>query len=133
MADIRFHFHIVPMISLPLVAVLLLVTISVTTPWSAVLALAAAFAGVEVNEGAYWAATMRIARADTGAAAGVLNTGGNAGGILCQPVVALLSSAGGWGAAFATGAMLAVISGVLWLWVDTDPASEGVMIAVGRD
>ena len=129
----RWGYHIVPMISLPIVAVLLLVTISVTTPWSAVLALTAAFAGVEVNEGAYWAATMRIARADTGAAAGVLNTGGNAGGILCQPVVALLSSAGGWGAAFATGAVLAVISCVLWLLVDADPASEDLMIPVGGD
>ena len=63
-------------------------TISVTTPWSAVAALAAAFAGVELNEGAYWAATMRVARADTGAAAGVLNTGGNAGGIVSQLLVA---------------------------------------------
>jgi MFS transporter, ACS family, glucarate transporter len=124
----RWGYRIVPLISLPMVAVLLLLTISVTTPWSAVLALAAAFAGVEVNEGAYWAATMRVARADTGAAAGVLNTGGNAGGILCQPVVALLSSAGGWEPAFATGAVLAVIAGVLWLLVDTDPVPDSVML-----
>ena len=127
----RWGYQIVPLISLPMVAVLLLVTISVTTPWSAVLALAAAFASVEVNEGAYWAATMRVARADTGAAAGVLNTGGNAGGILCQPVVALLSAAGGWKAAFATGAVLAVIAGVLWLLIDTDPVPESVMLPDG--
>jgi sugar phosphate permease len=74
---------------------------------------------------------MRVARADTGAAAGVLNTGGNAGGILCQPVVALLSSAGGWEAAFATGAVLAVIAGVLWLLVDTDPVPESIMLPHG--
>jgi ACS family glucarate transporter-like MFS transporter len=127
----QWGYQIVPLISLPIVAVLLLVTISVTTPWCAVLALAAAFAGVEVNEGAYWAATMRVARADTGAAAGVLNTGGNAGGILCQPVVAVLSSAGGWEAAFATGAVLAVIAAVLWLLVDTDPVPASVMLPNG--
>jgi MFS transporter, ACS family, glucarate transporter len=127
----RWGYRIVPLISLPFVAALLIVTISVTTPWSAVLALTAAFAGVEVNEGAYWAATMRVARADTGAAAGVLNTGGNAGGILCQPVVALLTSAGGWGAAFATGSVLAIIAGVLWLLIDTDPVPEGVMLPDG--
>jgi hypothetical protein len=67
---------------LPMVAVLLLVTISVTTPWSAVLALAAA-------------------------------------------------SAGGWEAAFATGAVLAVIAGVLWLLIDTDPVPESVMLPDG--
>jgi ACS family glucarate transporter-like MFS transporter len=127
----RWGYRIVPLISLPMVAVLLLVTSSVTTPWSAVFALTAAFAGVEVNEGAYWAATMRVARADTGAAAGVLNTGGNAGGILCQPVVALLTAEGGWEAAFATGAVLAIIAGVLWLLVDTDPVPEGVMLPDG--
>jgi MFS transporter, ACS family, glucarate transporter len=127
----RWGYRIVPLICLPMVAVLLLVTSSVTTPWSAVFALTAAFAGVEVNEGAYWAATMRVARADTGAAAGVLNTGGNAGGILCQPVVALLTAEGGWEAAFATGAVLAIIAGVLWLLVDTDPVPEGVMLPDG--
>jgi ACS family glucarate transporter-like MFS transporter len=129
----QWGYHVVPVISLPIVAALLLVTISVTMPWSAVLALAAAFASVEVNEGAYWAATMRVARADTGAAAGVLNTGGNAGGILCQPVVAWLSSTGGWEAAFATGAVLAVIACVLWLLVDAAPASDRVMSPIARD
>jgi ACS family glucarate transporter-like MFS transporter len=125
----RWGYHIVPLISLPIVASLLLVTIWVTTPWSAVLALAAAFASVEVNEGAYWAATMRVARADTGAAAGVLNTGGNAGGILCQPVVALLTSAGGWEAAFVTGAVLAVVAAVFWLWIDTGTGTDTVTAA----
>ncbi len=127
----QWGYRIVPLISLPIAAVLLVVTISVTMPWTAVLSLAAAFASVEVNEGAYWAATMRVARADTGAAAGVLNTGGNAGGIVCQPVVALLSAAGGWETAFATGAVLAIIAAILWLWVDTDPVPDSVMLPEG--
>jgi sugar phosphate permease len=121
-------YRIIPLISLPIAAALLVVTISVPTPWAAVLALAAAFASIEVNEGAYWAATMRVARADTGAAAGVLNTGGNAGGILCQPVVALLTATGGWEAAFATGAVLAIVAAVLWLFIDTGPVPDSVMI-----
>ena len=127
----QWGYRIVPLIFLPIAAVLLVVTIWVTMPWAAVLGLAAAFASVEVNEGAYWAATMRVARADTGAAAGVLNTGGNAGGILCQPVVALLSAAGGWETAFATGAVLAIIAAVLWLLVDTEPVPEGVILPHG--
>jgi MFS transporter, ACS family, glucarate transporter len=127
----QWGYRIVPLISLPIAAGLLVVTISVTMPWTAVLGLAAAFASVEVNEGAYWAATMRVARADTAAAAGVLNTGGNAGGIVCQPIVALLSAAGGWETAFATGAVLAIIAAVLWLLVDTEPVPETFMLANG--
>jgi MFS transporter, ACS family, glucarate transporter len=124
----RWGYRLVPMIALPIAGILLLVTLSVTTPWSAVVALGAAFAAVEVNEGAYWAATMRIARADTGAAAGVLNTGGNAGGIVCQPVVAFLSASGNWEAAFATGAALAVVSALLWLFIDADPPVDRMML-----
>jgi MFS transporter, ACS family, glucarate transporter len=124
----RWGYRLVPMIALPSAAILLIVTTSVTTPWAAVLALGATFAAIEVNEGAYWAATMRIARSDTGAAAGLLNTGGNAGGIVCQPVVAFLSAAGGWEAAFATGAVLAVVSAALWLWVDADPLPDRTML-----
>ncbi len=98
----------VPLIALPVVAALLLLTIAVSSPYAAVFALAAAFGAVEINEGAYWAATMRVARADTGAATGVLNTGGNLGGILCQPIIAALSAAGGWNVAFGTGTILAL-------------------------
>jgi MFS transporter, ACS family, glucarate transporter len=125
----RWGYRLVPIIALPAAAILLIVTVSVTTPWGAVLGLGATFAAVEVNEGAYWAATMRIARSDTGAAAGLLNTGGNAGGIVCQPVVAFLSASGAWGAAFATGAVLAVVSAALWLLIDTDPVIDRIMLS----
>ena len=124
----RWGYRLVPLIALPSAALLLMVTISVTTPWGAVIALGATFAAVEVNEGAYWAATMRIARADTGTAAGLLNTGGNAGGILCQPVVAFLSASGAWEVAFATGAILAVVSATIWLFIDADPIAERIML-----
>ncbi len=118
----RWGYRLVPLIALPSVAALLVLTISVSTPYAAVFALAAAFGAVEINEGAYWAATMRVARADTGAATGVLNTGGNLGGILCQPIIAALSAAGAWSGAFATGTVLALAAAVLWLLIDSDRA-----------
>ncbi len=124
----RWGYRIIPLISLPIVAVLLLWTVSVNAPWLAVLGLAGAFGAVEVNEGAYWAATMRIARADTGAATGVLNTGGNLGGIVCQPVVAALSSAGNWRLAFVTGAVLAIVAAALWLLVNIDDSQKTTAI-----
>jgi nitrate/nitrite transporter NarK len=120
---------VIPLISLPIVAILLLWTVSVSAPWLAVLGLAGAFGAVEINEGAYWAATMRIARADTGAATGVLNTGGNVGGIICQPIVAALSSAGRWRLAFATGAVLAVVAAAMWLIVNVGDSRKAATIA----
>lgn len=114
----RWGYRMLPLASLPLVAVMLIVTTQVTTAYAAVATLVVTFCLVEINEGAYWAATMRIAREDTSAAAGVLNTGGNVGGMLCQPTVAYLSVAGGWNLAFATGAVFAVSAALLWIRIN---------------
>jgi ACS family glucarate transporter-like MFS transporter len=116
----RWGYRLLPMVSLPIAGALLLVTIHVETPYVAVAALSVAFWAVELNEGAYWAAAMRVARADTAAATGVLNTGGNAGGIIAQPVVGALSAVGAWNGAFVTGTVFALIAAITWLFVDAD-------------
>lgn len=122
----RWGYRLVPLITLPLAGALLLITINVTTRYAAVAALAAAFCAVEMNEGAYWAATMSIARKDTGAATGVLNTGANVAGALAQPLVAALSSAGNWSAAFATGTVFALIAAGAWLLIDPERRRKGM-------
>jgi predicted MFS family arabinose efflux permease len=84
-----------------------------------VAALCLGFACVEVTEGSYWGATMRRAPDDTMAATGLLNTGGNLGGVVATPIIAALSSMYSWTVVFATGAVLALIAAGLWLWIDT--------------
>ena len=103
---------------------LLLVATGTGSVYVAVGALTLAFAGVESNEGSYWAATMSVARADTMAAGGVLNTGGNLGGVLNIPIIAWLSGHGHWDGAFATGAAFAGVAAALWLLVDADRQIE---------
>ncbi|GAC1306087.1 MAG: MFS transporter [Steroidobacteraceae bacterium] len=115
---LRWGYRLVPLAALPLVGVLLVLTHYVSDPYSAVLTLTLAFAAVEITEAAYWAATMRIATADSAAATGVLNTGGNIGGILCQPITAYFVAMGVWGTAFTIGALLAVVASALWLIID---------------
>jgi ACS family glucarate transporter-like MFS transporter len=115
---LRRGYHVVPMISLPLAGVLLLVAVHVDSPAAVVLALALAFAGAEITEGPFWAATMQVARADTMAATGVLNTGGNIGGLISIPIVAYLAGHGGWTAAFVTGTGFALVSAATWLLID---------------
>ena len=123
----RRGYHIVPMISLPIAGAVLLVAIHSNSVYFAVAALAVAFAGAEVTEGPYWAATMQVARSDTMAATGVLNTGGNLGGFVATPIVAYLSGAGMWNAAFVTGTVFALIAAALWLWID--PSRRAVVDA----
>jgi sugar phosphate permease len=116
----RWGDRLVPVITLPLAGVMLLVTTHVSTPYAAVAGLTATFALIEFNEGAYWTATMRVARADTGAASGVLNTGGNLGGVLCGPALGYLTGAGAWSSAFGLGMLFCLAGALLWLVIDTE-------------
>ena len=117
-------YRLLPLVSLPLGAVMLVAIPAVGSVLLAVAALTLAFFAMEVNEGPYWAATMRVARADTGAATGVLNTGGNIGGIVCQPMVAALVAGGDWTSAWVIGAVFAVLAAVLWLFVRCGESAE---------
>jgi len=110
--------RILPLVTLPLAAVFLYLTVSLTSPYSAIAALCLGFACVELNEGNYWCEAMRLAPNDSMAATAVLNTGGNLGGVIGTPIIAALSaSQGGWGVVFAAGAVTSVIAALLWLTI----------------
>jgi len=115
---VRRGYHIVPMISLPLAGLLMLVAIHVDSAIASVAALAFAFAGAEIADGPYWAATTQVARADTMAATGVLNTGGNVGGLIALPIIGYLADHGAWNTAFIIGTGFAVVAAATWLLVD---------------
>jgi nitrate/nitrite transporter NarK len=109
-------YRLLPLVSLPIGAVMLVAIPAIGSVAVAVAALTVAFFAMEINEGPYWAATMSIARADTGAATGVLNTGGNVGGMICQPVVAALVAGGNWNIAWISGAVFALLAAALFLF-----------------
>jgi len=127
---VRRGYAIVPLITLPVAGLALIAAVHCDSEYAAVAALALAFAGVEVNEGPYWAATMQIARSDTMAATGVLNTGGNVGGLIALPTIGYLSGAGHWDGAIMLGAAFAVVAAVLWLLVD--PSQRAITEAPRR-
>jgi len=115
---IRRGLRVLPLISLPAAGVLQFVAVDAANAYLAVAALALCFACVELNEGPYWAAIMHVGRADAMAASGLLNTGGNAGGLVATPIVAYLSGHHAWTPAFLIGAGFAVASAAGWLLVD---------------
>lgn len=114
----RWGFRCIPLIALPLAALTLYLAVNASSALSADAALCVAFAAIEITEGPYWAAAMRIASADSMVATGLLNTGGNLGGIIATPVIAALSAEHGWSAAFLTGSGCALAAALLWLRVD---------------
>lgn len=114
----RTGMRVVPLAALPLSALFLYLTISARGPYWAVAALCLGFGCMEITEGSFWGATMRLAPQDTMAATAVLNTGGNLGGVVATPIIAALSARYGWGAVFATGAVLSLAAAALWLTID---------------
>jgi ACS family glucarate transporter-like MFS transporter len=125
---IRWGFRLVPLIALPAAGVLLLLAVFSRNPYMAVIALAACFAAVEFTEGPYWAAAMYVARSDSMTATGILNTGGNIGGLIGIPIVAYLSARGAWTAAFVIGTVFAAVSAVAWMGVDTTRVIPGTAL-----
>jgi MFS transporter, ACS family, glucarate transporter len=121
---VRRGLRVLPLLSLPAAGALLLLAVNVSNPYLAVVALALCYFAVELNEGPYWAAIMHVGRADSMAASGVLNTGGNAGGLIATPAVGYLSGHHAWSAAFEIGAVFALLSALAWLLVD--PARQRV-------
>lgn len=121
----KWGFRGVPLIALPLVGVLLLVAVRTSNPYVAVVALTGCFGFVEINEAAYWAASMAVGRSDSMATGGVLNTGGNLGGIIGIPIIAYLSGRHEWGTAFAIGSACAVAAALLWLAIDAEQVASG--------
>jgi MFS transporter, ACS family, glucarate transporter len=118
----RWGFRVAPLLALPVSGLALVAAANAQSVISAEVALCAAFAAIEVTEGIYWAAAMRIAGSDSMLATGILNTGGNIGGILGTPVVAMLTANHSWNAAFLTGAVCA--AGAALLWFGVDPLSK---------
>lgn len=114
----RVGMRILPLVGLPSSALFLYLTVSAASPYWAVAALCLAFACVEVTEGSFWGATMRLAPTDTMLATAVLNTGGNLGGVVATPIIAVLSAHHGWTAVFATGAVTSLAAAALWLTID---------------
>lgn len=114
----KWGLRIVPLIALPAAALLLLVGVQAASAVSALLALALAFGLVEMTEGSFWAASMQIGSANAVAAGGILNTGGNLGGIVATPLVAAMSGGGNWTGPFILGSVCALGSALLWLAID---------------
>jgi MFS transporter, ACS family, glucarate transporter len=129
----RWGYRLVPLFAMPIAGILLLVSVDAANPYWAVAGLATCFAAVELNEGAYWGAAMLVGGGDTMAVSGIMNTGGNLGGIIGIPIVAYLSGRHLWRTAFVVGAGFAVASALAWLVIHVDqPADANAQHAANK-
>ena len=87
---------------------------------ASVAALCLAFGCCEIMEGTYWSTAMRAAPGDTMTATALLNTGGNLGGVMATPAIAVLSANHQWASIFVIGTMTSLAAAALWLWINVE-------------
>jgi ACS family D-galactonate transporter-like MFS transporter len=109
---------IVPMLGISAGAVLLFVGVYAREPAWIVMWFSLAFAAVGMAEGPCWATAVDLGGRRGGAAAGILNTGGNAGGFLAPYLTPLIGQHYGWGPAVTLGGVICLSGALAWLWID---------------
>jgi MFS transporter, ACS family, glucarate transporter len=89
-------------------------------PYVAIVALSLCFGFTQFTEGPFWAGMTRVAGPYTGTACGIMNTGGNLGGVISTPLVPIIADRFGWLAALGTGSLFALLAATLWMLVRVD-------------
>lgn len=109
--------RIVPIIGLTLAALLLCVGINLTGTVAAVASLCLSFGFSSCSEGPYWVATISVGGRHVGAACGILNTGGNLGGV--APYIApLIAVHAGWAWSLYAASIILMVAVLTWFFID---------------
>jgi ACS family glucarate transporter-like MFS transporter len=116
--------RVLPVVGLVGSAALLAAGAFAGEPTVAVVLLAACFGMNQLTEASFWATTIAVAGRHASSAAGVLNTGGNLVGFFGALLVPLTAEALGWPWAISSGAGVALVGALLWVWIRGDRSLE---------
>ncbi len=108
---------LVPGIGMCLSAVALLAAISTHDRVLVVLWFTAALGALGLCESAFWTTAVEIGGARAGTAAAVMNTGGNALGLLAPIFTPGISRLLGWHFGLGLGALVAIGGAACWIWI----------------
>jgi MFS family permease len=114
----RFGRAAVPVGGMLASAALLAAGIFVKEPAWIVTYFALALAAIGASEGPLWATAIDLGGKHGGTAAGIFNTGGNAGGILAPILTPWISQRFGWQWGIGVGGLYCLIGVVLWCWIN---------------
>jgi MFS family permease len=116
---------IVPVAGMLLGAAFLLLGIAVTQPEGIVACFAIALAAVGGVEAPTWTTAQELGGRRGGLAAGICNTGGNAGGMVAPALTPFVARYFGWATAIALGSAVCLAGVLLWRWIDPHERAAG--------
>jgi MFS family permease len=89
-------------------------------PTLTLICFAVSMACAGASEGPFWTTAVALGGRLGGTSAAILNTGGNAGGLLAPVLTPLFSRFLGWQAGIGLACGTSVLGAVLWWWIDPD-------------
>ena len=117
--------RLVPALGLTAAGILLVAAINVPAPVPMVVLLFLTLGFAAATDGPYWVSAGDLGGKHVGAAAGILNTGGNVGGFLAPIMTPFAAARLGWSWALYAGSLVVVIGAVLWLFIDVTNVVSG--------
>ncbi len=90
---------------------------TLSSPYLAIAGLSLGAGWLYFSVGAYWASTSDLSKSHAGALSGLMNMGANVGGSLSPTLTPWLANHYGWPAALTLAAAVAVLGGIMWLWI----------------
>lgn len=118
---------LVPMLGMAAGAALMTLGVLGRDPVWIVTWFALALGAVGTAEGPFWATATELGGRRAGSAAALMNTGGNAGGMLAPVVTPWVGQQFGWGYAMGLGGLICLVGVVLWFGIDPH-ARPGEMV-----
>ena len=103
---------------LALSAILLFTGAQTDSVLSAVVQMALALGFAACADVTFWTAIINISGSQSGTAGGILNTGGNLGGLIAPVLTPWIASKAGWAAGLYFGSLMALASALLWFFID---------------
>ncbi|MFO0820223.1 MAG: MFS transporter [Pirellulales bacterium] len=115
-----FGRSLVPALGMIGSALFLLAGIFFGPPWWVVTCFALAMGALGASESPFWVAGVELGGRRGGLSAAILNTVGNAGGLVAPIVTPLFSERFGWQWGLAVASVLCLLGAVLWPWIDPE-------------
>ncbi len=112
--------RIMPIVGAGCSAALVLLATNLENAQAAGVVVALALGLAASTDAAHWTAAIHIGEQDSGAAGGILNTGGNLGGFLGPFLTPWIAARYGWNGGLYFACFMAVMSIVCWSFVDVE-------------
>lgn len=118
------------LICMPVMGAFLVAGALAPDPYWAVAFLTLSFSFNLFSDGAYWAGMTYVGGRHTAAGCGIMNMGSNLGGVVSAPLMPLIAGWLGWSASLNSGAVVAILGAILWLWIRVDEPLETTRLDV---